>query len=513
MRAENKLLAQSLSRSGPRALFVFPNAAGHVNPSLPLCEKLVQSGWQVHYLGVDTFKTAILDTGAIFHDRDSVCAEFGIADLTAMTYKTFEEYNSPGAKMWALNFGSISTEKLLPIYISFFKQQSPQVVVYCPVLSQVAHFAALKLGIPDVSVLTTAGPGFWDAAFASPAAGGATAAGLLTAIKENGPNTRAVESIRAQLGDKGREFSLNTDPGKPVCSDYYTKVNIVTTAASLADTLNSKDAQYYTEAGQSFEFVGPLLGSTEQATVAGAGSSESIAALFQRVDEALAAQQQIVYVSLGTVITSMSDRTNGWEGYSNSGITGQQLCHAVYQSVFNVLGEDGDSLLSPAPLIVVATGPQPDALTGIDVPANAVCLPSVPQVRLLQKARASLAVFITHGGQNSFMESLSVGAPVLVCPGFGDQAANAAKAEAMGVGLKVERPTEQQQQADDADGKAAAVYAAAVEGAIRQVLSTSQHQLYRSKAQAIGADLEKSGGVTKAAQIVQAAAMRSVPVS
>jgi UDP:flavonoid glycosyltransferase YjiC (YdhE family) len=207
----------------------------------------------------------------------------------------------------------------------------------------------------------------------------------------------------------------------------------------------------------------------------------------------------------------MSDKTNGWEGYSNSKITGQQLCHAVYQSVFNVLGVDGGCLLSPAPLIVVATGPQPDALTGIIVPANAVCLPSVPQVLLLQRARASLAVFITHGGQNSFMEALSVGAPVLVCPGFGDQSANAARAEAMGVGLKVDRPMEQQQQAGGADGEAAAVYAAAVEEAIRQVLNSSQHQMFRSEAQLVAADLEKAGGVTKAAQIVQAAAMCGSP--
>ena len=167
-------------------------------------------------------------------------------------------------------------------------------------------------------------------------------------------------------------------------------------------------------------------------------------------------------------------------------------------------------LVSPAPLIVVAIGPQPDALTGVGVPANAVCLPSVPQVRLLQKARASLAVVITHGGQNSFMESLSVGVPVLVCPGFGDQPANAVKEEALGVGLKVDRPkakaAEEQEPSAADDEAAAAAYTTAVEEAIGQVLGASQQQTFRSKAQAVAADLEKAGGVARATQLVLAAA-------
>ena len=47
------------------------------------------------------------------------------------------------------------------------------------------------------------------------------------------------------------------------------------------------------------------------------------------------------------------------------------------------------------------------------------------------------ALFVTNGGQNSLMESMSVGTPVLVCPGFGDQVSNAAKVEAQGWGSKV----------------------------------------------------------------------------
>merc|ERR1712176_1259591 len=82
-------------------------------------------------------------------------------------------------------------------------------------------------------------------------------------------------------------------------------------------------------------------------------------------------------------------------------------------------------------------GKQENALGELQPPSNACCVPSLPQVDLL---KAGVDLFLTHGGQNSFMEALSFGVPVVVCPGFGDQPVNAKKAVAMGVGLQVERP-------------------------------------------------------------------------
>ena len=112
------------------------------------------------------------------------------------------------------------------------------------------------------------------------------------------------------------DLSINTVVGKPVCCDYYTDVNIVSTTASLADVLNDNDAKYYSATGKTFEFLGPLLFSSsekaskqqQQATVATAASMESVDALFQRVDDAIAAGRHIVYVSLGTVLTSAKDK-------------------------------------------------------------------------------------------------------------------------------------------------------------------------------------------------------------
>jgi hypothetical protein len=147
----------------------------------------------------------------------------------------------------------------------------------------------------------------------------------------------------------------------------------------------------------------------------------------------------------GTVLTSAQDKNYGWEGCAGeSSISGMELCQAVFKAVFALLGDEILFSESSQPLIVVSTGDQPDALSGLTVPTNTIWLSSVPQLRLLQKVHAhidsSLAAAITHGGQNSFMEALSVGAPIIVCPGFGDQAANGGRAVSLGVGVKVDRP-------------------------------------------------------------------------
>lgn len=472
------------------AVFVFPSAAGHVNPSLPLCQRLVSLGWKVEYLGIDTFKDAIEKTGATFHDRNAVCAAHGIDDFMSMAMKTLEDYGDPGAKVWGLNFGSILTQKLLPVYISWLRSISPQVVVYCPVLCQVAHFSAMHLQIPSVSLLTAAGPGYLDAAFA---AHGSSAAGLVATIKANEPNSKAIEGIRSLLGMPN--LTLNT--AEPVVNEYYSKVNIVSTVPSLADKLEEKNVQFYNSIGKAFEFVGPLLGEN-QVSMASALSEQEQADLFKRVEDAVTANRKIVYVSMGTVVTGDSAE-HGWNGTSGSAITGKQLCHSVYRAVFGELGcSVNNPVLSPPPLIIVSLGPQPDAITDISVPDNALCLRTAPQVALLRAAKPAL--FVSNGGQNSFIEAMSVGTPLVICPGFGDQITNAAKVHNIGLGLKVDRPA-----LADASGKdvaeVVAMYQTTISERIREALGASNSAL-AAKAQAVATELERGGGVHKAVELV-----------
>lgn len=51
-----------------------------------------------------------------------------------MVKATLTEYGA--AAPWALNFGSIAAQRLLPAYVRWLQSRGPDLVVYCPVLSQ-----------------------------------------------------------------------------------------------------------------------------------------------------------------------------------------------------------------------------------------------------------------------------------------------------------------------------------------------------------------------------------------
>ena len=110
------------------------------------------------------------------------------------------------------------------------------------------------------------------------------------------------------------------------------------------------------------------------------------------------------------------------------------------------------------------------------------------------------------------MESLSVGAPMVICPGFGDQAANAAKAQSLNVGVKVDRPINVPAKGGGGGGgsggdSALVEYEARVAAAVQQVMGAS-HQTFLATAGEVAKELQKAGGVEKAVQIVAKAAGR-----
>ena len=118
------------------------------------------------------------------------------------------------------------------------------------------------------------------------------------------------------------------------------------------------------------------------------------------------------------------------------------------------------------------------------------------QVDLL---KAGVDLFLTHGGQNSFMESLSTGVPVVVCPGFGDQPVNAQKAVDLGVGLKVDRPFPEEGEVETA----AAKYRADVTAALLQVIADES---FGASARRCAEGMRNAGGVPRAAEAILEAA-------
>jgi len=370
----------------------------------------------------------------------------------------------------------------------------------------------MHLQIPDVSLLTAAGPGFFDAAIASTPGAPSTEA-LVAAVRANVPNYNAVEIIRSELGLS--ELTLNTAVDRPLICDYYTTTNLVTTTFGLADPVSPRDEAYYREAGKAFVYVGPLLDVAGAKRAAGnlqashpedaarsAADEEAQASLMKLVNEAVLGGRRIIYVSLGTVITS-DDASHGWHATSGSAITGRQLCQAVYRAVFDKFGDSRPLEEGPPPLVVVALGPQADALEGIQVPSNALCARAWPQVDLLRTARPLL--FVTNGGQNSLMESMAVGTPVVLCPGFGDQVANAAKVTKQGWGVGVDRPAARADPAASEFDAIVSSYQTDIQNAMQTVLSGE----FAQKAKTIAAELEQAGGVEAALRVLLSAAKSS----
>jgi len=286
----------------------------------------------------------------------------------------------------------------------------------------------------------------------------------------------------------------------------HAAATLFTTTSEFYDVLTPELQEAFAKDDAKFVALGPLLDQAGAKRAAGhksthhekaADNSLSDAELLQRVADARDAGRAVVLASMGTVITGDMGGSMGWKGRTSGadgelrGLTGKELCQAAWQGVFDAFGSDEEG-----PLILLSLGPQPDALDCLTPPANAVCAPVLPQVDLL---KAGIDLFLTHGGQNSFMEALSSSTPLVVCPGFGDQPVNAQKAVDMGVGLKVDRPDCDPGQ----ERETVAAYRAEVKSTL---LASFANSSLKARAAACGKSLQAAGGVPRAVEIVLAAA-------
>lgn len=495
--------------------FIFPMASGHINPSLPLARALVRLGHRVHYLSREQMRTAIEDTGAIFHsDIDHLTELYTnrVPDLVGAAESLKKEYGCESDSLIEsiFKFRAVSLELKLPGTIRWLRSICANVVVFCPLLHLEAAYGGQLLGIPSVGLLTTAGPGsilrmLEEFLFSS----GITKDQLRSKVESFEPHCAAVGRLNECYG-LDVPLLMNMNPfGK---YDVFAKSSftLVTTCEYLQDPLTPDFAESYSKDGAVFVAVGALL--DDEGTVRAAGHKYADGAaepvenhtecsskdVVKQVAEARAAGRQTILLSMGTVITG-DHPVMGWHGRNQDehgrprGLTGRELCHGAWGGAFDAFGEP---VANAGPLIVVSLGPQPDALEGLEVPANAVCMPVVPQVDVL---RAGIDFFLTHGGQNSFTEALSTATPVVVCPGFGDQVVNARKADALGVGLQVPRPE------PEAGGEAVALrrYRMDVVAALRRVAAEPS---FAAEAASCAERLRCAGGVPRAVALLLEAA-------
>eukprot|EP00928_Gymnodinium_smaydae_P069239 TRINITY_DN5264_c3_g1_i1.p1 TRINITY_DN5264_c3_g1~~TRINITY_DN5264_c3_g1_i1.p1 ORF type:complete len:575 (-),score=91.70 TRINITY_DN5264_c3_g1_i1:428-1900(-) len=397
----------------------------------------------------------------------------------------------------------IIMELMMPGTLRFLRQVKPDVVVCCSMMCKDAVLAAKLLSIPCVGLLTTAGPGSMAKAMDEfMKVSGMTCEEVIQSSSDYAPGNESNDRLEAMYGFRVRRDDRMRPLGV-LDSIIDSTLTLVTTIDDLQDPTTADMDQAYAQVR--FESVGPLLDEpgavraaahkfkdSEQQSCDGNIHAQPESPM-TRLLEARAAGRKVVLVSMGTVVTGDSDQF-GWhvkplEGIAGDrrGLTGRELCQSAWGGAFDAFGAYGTDA-EKAPLLLVALGPQPNALGDLKVPDNAVCMPVLQQVDLL---KVGVDLFLTHGGQNSFTEALSQGVPLVVCPGFGDQPVNARKAVEIGVGLQIERP----KPADGEEAKAAADYRGAVCAALRHVIAKSHFQ---AAAQRYARKLELAGGVPRA---------------
>jgi len=509
-----------------RYAFIFPMLSGHINPSLPVARTLVRQGHEVHFQCREQMRDAIEDTGARFYDEIKNQPEMfdgRVPDLIGAQESLKREFGLENDNMMLAGrkLDCVMLELALPGTLRFLHQVKPDVIVCCPILNREAVHAAKFLGVPSVGLLTTAGPGSLAKTFQELLVMSCTTAEeVLQAARDFAPSKESKARLEAAYGLEVREEDF-LKPLGVLDSIINSNLTVVTTCEYLQDATTPEMDEAYTKAGVVFEAVGPLLDVQGAVRAAGhklqdQGSQGHHDAEVEnpkddplsRLQAARDAGRKVVLVSMGTVVTGDSSDF-GWHvkqrgaGGQRVGLTGRQLCQSAWSGAFDAFGAYGDEA-DQAPLLLVALGPQPDALEDLQVPDNALCMPVLPQVDLL---KAGIDVFLTHGGQNSFTESLSVGVPVVVCPGFGDQQVNGRKAVDLGVGLQVERPTP----ADGEEDMAAFVYQRAVSKALLQVDAEPR---FIAAARSCAERLRVAGGVPRTVELILGlTGMKSAPAA
>merc|ERR1712072_9577 len=138
-------------------------------------------------------------------------------------------------------------------------------------------------------------------------------------------------------------------------------------------------------------------------------------------------KKKIIYVSFGTVATGLFwDMEAAPSKMLGAKTSGKEFCRTMWKRVFEAFGGNDKYVV-----VMATVSEDPDALRGFEIPAIFIVRRRCPQLDVLKVAD----VFITHGGANSMMESISAHVPMLVLPWFSDQPDNARTVSKEKVGL------------------------------------------------------------------------------
>lgn len=194
-----------------------------------------------------------------------------------------------------------------------------------------------------------------------------------------------------------------------------------------------------------FLFIGPMVSRTEVAS----------AFPWDRLDASRS--EAIVYISLGTLFNRDA---------------------SFYRACFEAFADEAIGNVS----VILSTGTNVSIDSLGPPPKNFIVAPQVPQLAVLQRARA----FVTHGGMNSVSESLSNGVPMTVVPQMGEQAIIGRRVAELGAGLFLAKEE---------------VTALRLRESVRRLLTDDS---FRQQAEAIRRSFDDAGGTARAADAIRA---------
>jgi len=485
-------------------LFVFPKMPGDVNPSFAIARKLVAEGHRVSYLSPD-YQEAIEGTGATFLDAKEYYDLYNgkNAHKYSVLYapskhgvrspETFgaanqlkKEFNIPqgdGEYMVRTKIANVELVQKLGGVMKAIDDHKIDTIVYDPVLCREAAIAAQFRELPVVALLAFNGHGAWNDLVHSK-------------MINDLPDSKEDYGSRIDKFQLGARFPANIAATDMINKDYANepgfeplypvftegRLDPIPDICLVTSTVTEAGQQSKDLIGSSkVHYLGALLDEAGSLRAGGPTNKDQWKKVEAKMNSGTDTGHTI-FVSMGTVTTADGDL--GWTGSPNSALTGEVLCQSVWGAAIDALGKDSGNVI----LMTVGKdsdgNPRPLA-NGDSAPANALLAPSMPQVDILKKG---IDLFVTHGGQNSFVESITLGVPMLVVPTVGDQIDNAAKAAKTGIGDTVPRPLPSTSAVTDV----ATAYREAVKEKILEMLAskTYKEQVVKASSQYVGGGVE-----------------------
>jgi len=405
------------------AIFAF-EGVGHLNPQLALATKFLEKGHDVRfYLLSEKMEADIKKLP--FDALDVHVTPECMKNASPVEYEDQDESDRKVNDLIICMLGAAWYS--LPGELKDLKKFGADLILYDPFVVS-APIAAYVLNIPCVSTVTVPSVNHYTAL-----AGRNGEEEYRLALEEI-QESSTMQRFASLLKEKYNFDVLD----KFIMLNNYLKtgLNICTGIKDFEPAMPEAVKEKYGDIDEKSVYVGPMLLTKEQGRVSSnpqanpEANRQSIDAPFPSEDLQKYKEQgkTIVYVSFGTVATNphfwnYNPSPTKMFGAKSSG---KVFCQAMWQRIFEAFGKNDKYVV-----VMATVAEDPDALKGFEIPANFIVRRRCPQLDVLKVAD----VFITHGGANSMMESISAHVPMLVLPWFSDQPDNARTVSKEKVGL------------------------------------------------------------------------------